>query len=324
VSAEGAGARVAVGEAVAAGRGVVVRVPASSANLGPGFDAFAAALDLHLELEVRETGAFAFSTHLDVARDRRNLAVRSFARLLSPERFAFAMRSAIPLCGGLGSSAAAVVAGLLAAARLRGGDADVLAAAAAMEGHPDNVSAALHGGIVVAAEGTVARIEPPAALAALLVVPDEAVRTASARRALPRKVPLADAAANVAHGALLVLGLARGDLDLVARGLRDRLHQPHRAHLFPRSAALLERAPSLGALGATLSGAGPPRRARTARRPRGSPPARRAPARAPGAPPSAGTARRGAAGAGGPRGPGRRGRGRRAGARAPGGSPARR
>jgi len=254
--AEGAGARVAVDEAPA-GRGVVVRVPASSANLGPGFDAFAAALDLHLELEVRETGAFAFATQLDVARDRRNLAVRSFARLLSPERFAFAMRSAIPLCGGLGSSAAAVVAGLLAAARLRGGDADVLAAAAAMEGHPDNVSAALHGGIVVAADGTVARIEPPAGLAALLVVPEEAVRTASARRALPRKVPLADAAANVAHGALLVLGLARGDLDLVARGLRDRLHQPHRAHLFPRSAALLERAPALGALGATLSGAGP-------------------------------------------------------------------
>jgi homoserine kinase len=238
-------------------RGVAVRVPASSANLGPGFDTFAAALDLHLELEVRETGAFAFATALPVARDRRNLAVRSFARLLSPDRFAFAMRSAIPLCGGLGSSAAAVVAGLLAAARLAGLRADVLAEATAVEGHGDNVAAALHGGIVVCADGAVARIEPPGALAALLVVPAEAVRTAAARRALPAEVPLADAAANVAHGALLVLGLARGEPELVARGLRDRLHQPHRAHLFPRSAALLERAPALGALGATLSGAGP-------------------------------------------------------------------
>ncbi len=238
-------------------RGVAVRVPASSANLGPGFDTFAAALDLHLELEVRDAAAFAFSTALPVARDRRNLAVRSFARIASPERFAFSMRSTIPLCGGLGSSAAAVVAGLLAAARLGGPAADVLAEAAAIEGHADNVAAALHGGIVVCADGAVARIEPPAALTALLVVPEEAVRTAAARRALPEAVPLADAAANVAHGALLVLGLTRGEPELVARGLRDRLHQPHRAHLFPRSAALLERAPSLGALGATLSGAGP-------------------------------------------------------------------
>jgi homoserine kinase len=157
----------------------------------------------------------------------------------------------------MGSSAAAVVAGLLAAARLGGGGDDVLAEATAVEGHADNVAAALHGGIVICADGAVARLDPPAAVTALLVVPDEAVRTAAARRALPAAVPLADAAANVAHGALLVLGLARGEPDLVARGLRDRLHQPHRAHLFPRSAALLERAPSLGALGATLSGAGP-------------------------------------------------------------------
>jgi homoserine kinase len=236
---------------------VAVRVPASSANLGPGFDAFAAALDLHLELEVREAGRFSFETPLAVARDRRNLAVRAFARLARPDRYAFRMRSAIPLCGGLGSSAAAVVAGLLAARALEAGEADVLAEAGAMEGHDDNVAAALHGGVVVCADGAVARLEPPAGLAALVVVPDEAVRTAAAREALPPAVPLRDAAANVAHGALLVLGLARGDLALVARGLHDRLHQPHRAHLFPRSAALLARAPAVGALGATLSGAGP-------------------------------------------------------------------
>src|SRR6476661_3705828 len=164
-----------------------VRVPGSSANLGPGFDAFAAALALHLELEVTETGSFSFGTDLHVARDRRNLAVRAFARLHPPDRFAFRMRSVIPLSGGLGSSGAACAAGL----------------------------------------------------SAILVVPRIPVRTAAARAALPATVPLADAAANAGHAALLLLGLERGDLDLVAAGLCDRIHQPYRAHLFPQSAALL-------------------------------------------------------------------------------------
>jgi homoserine kinase len=234
-----------------------VRVPGSSANLGPGFDAFAAALALHLELEVTETGSFSFQTDLHVARDGRNLAVRAFARLHPPDRFAFRMRSAIPLAGGLGSSGAACVAGLLAADRVRGGGSDLLGHAIEMEGHPDNVAASLLGGITAYVDGRAARLEPPAGLSALLVVPRTAVRTAAARAALPAMVPLADAAANAAHAALLVLGLERGDLDLVAEGLRDRVHQPYRAHLFPQSAALLERAPALGALGATISGAGP-------------------------------------------------------------------
>ncbi len=234
-----------------------VRVPGSSANLGPGFDAFAAALALHLELEVRETGSFSFHTDLHVARDRRNLAVRAFARLHPPDRFEFRMRSAIPLSGGLGSSGAACVAGLLAADRVRGGGSDLLAHAIAMEGHPDNVAASLLGGITAYVDGRAARVEPPEGLAAILVVPRVAVRTAAARAALPASVPLGDAAANAGHAAMLTLGLERGDLDLVAAGLRDRIHQPYRAHLYPRSAALLEQAPSLGALGATISGAGP-------------------------------------------------------------------
>jgi homoserine kinase len=234
-----------------------VRVPGSSANLGPGFDAFAAALALHLELEVEETGAFALRTDLHVARDRRNLAVRAFSRLHSPDRFEFRMRSSIPLSGGLGSSGAACVAGLLAADRVRGGGSDLLAHAIAMEGHPDNVAASLLGGITAYVDGRAARLEPPEGLAAILVVPRTAVRTAAARAALPATVPLGDAAANAGHAALLALGLERGDLDLVAAGLRDRIHQPYRAHLYPQSAALLDRAPALGALGATISGAGP-------------------------------------------------------------------
>jgi len=238
-------------------RRCVVRVPASSANLGPGFDAFAAALALHLEAEVHETGRFAVETELAIARDRRNLLVRGFARLHPPDRFTFRISSSIPLSGGLGSSAAAYVGGLLAAQALTGEGGDLLAHAAALEGHPDNVAAALRGGLVVCADGEAVRLDPPAGLEALLVVPHTAVRTAQARAALPAAVPMADAVANVAHGALLVLGLARGDWDLVARGLQDRLHEPHRAHLYPRSAALRARAAQLGALGATISGAGP-------------------------------------------------------------------
>src|SRR5690606_19390843 len=101
------------------------------------------------------------------------------------------------------------------------------------------------------------RFDAPDGLEAVLVVPEEAVRTRRARSVLPATVPLQDAVHNVAHGAVLMLGLSRGDLDLVARGLSDRIHQPYRAKLYPRSFELVERAPELGALGATISGAGP-------------------------------------------------------------------
>ncbi len=234
-----------------------VRVPASSANLGPGFDTFAAAIAVHMELEVVETGRFAVETALEIARDRRNLCVRGFAELHPPDEFEFRIRSDIPLSGGLGSSAAAYVAGLVAADHLMELDADLLAHATALEGHPDNAAAALLGGFVIVAGGEAVRYEPPMGLESVIVVPHDAVRTSAARAALPAQVPLADAVANVAHGAMLTLGLSRGDWSLVGRGLRDRLHQPHRGHLFPASMALLERADQLGALGATISGAGP-------------------------------------------------------------------
>jgi homoserine kinase len=235
----------------------LVRVPASSANLGPGFDVLAAGLALHLEVEVEETGRFAVETELEIARDRRNLVVRAFERLHPPDDFTFRISSEIPLSGGLGSSAAAIVAGVLAADHLFELDSDVFALAAELEGHPDNVAAAVYGGVVICADGGVTRFDPPTGLEGLLVVPHEAVRTTQARAALPTEVPMADAVHNVAHAALLTLGLARGDWELVGRGLVDRLHQPHRAHLYPRSAELVRDAPALGALGATISGAGP-------------------------------------------------------------------
>lgn len=235
----------------------VVRVPASSANLGPGFDSFAAAVGIHMTLEVEETGRFAVETDLQIARDRRNLAVRGFARLHPPDAFTFRITSDIPLSGGLGSSAAAYVSGLLAADHLFELDSDLLALATELEGHPDNVAAALRGGFVVCADGRAVRFEPPTGLEAVLVVPHAAVRTKQARAALPAEVPMSDAIFNVSHAALLMLGLARADWDLVAAGLDDRLHQPRREHLYPRSMELVRGARDLGALGATISGAGP-------------------------------------------------------------------
>ena len=235
----------------------VVRVPASSANLGPGFDTFAAALSIHMELEVVESGRFSIETDLAIARDRRNLSVRGFERLHPVDDFTFRMRSDIPLSGGLGTSAAAYLAGLMAADHLFELDADILSLATELEGHPDNVAAALLGGFVICADGEATRFDAPSGLESVLVVPRKAVRTKEARAALPAQVPMADAVFNTAHAALLTLGLARGDWDLVRRGLADRLHQPHRAHLFPRSMDIVARATELGALGATISGAGP-------------------------------------------------------------------
>ncbi len=217
-------------------------MPASSANLGPGFDCLAAAIGLHLELEVSETGSFAVETDLDVSRDKDNLCVRAFESLHPADDFTFRIRSEIPLTGGLGSSASAIVAGLLAADHLFELDVDLLECATAIEGHPDNVAAALYGGFVICADGQAVRFEPPTGLEALAVVPEQAVRTSEARGALPEQVPIEQAVFNVAHAALLTLGLARGDWDLVARGLHDSLHEQRRSHLFPRSYALAQRA----------------------------------------------------------------------------------
>jgi homoserine kinase len=235
----------------------LVRVPASSANLGPGFDVLAAALAIHLEVEVVETGTFAVHTDLEIPADRSNLVVRAFERLHAADGFEFRIRSGIPMTGGLGTSAAATLAGLLAADHLFELDADVFALAAEMEGHPDNVAAALHGGFVATAGATTARFDVPPGLEAILVVPGEPVRTEEARAALPAAVPMADAVFNVARASLLTLGLAQGRWELVAEGLADRLHQPYRAHLYPRSAELLDAVRGMGALGASISGAGP-------------------------------------------------------------------
>jgi homoserine kinase len=243
------------------GRRRKVRVPASSANLGPGFDSLAAAVSCYLELEVEETGEF--SVEVDDRQlpvDETNLCVRAFANLHPVDGISFRIRSEIPLTAGLGSSGAAIVAALLAADHmfeLALPRTEILERAAEIEGHPDNVAASLYGGFVICADGNVTSIEPPSGLEAVAVVPGDPVSTAAARAALPAEVPLADATFNIAHASLLSLGLARGDLAMIARGLTDRLHQPRREHLYPRSMELIAKARELGGLGATISGAGP-------------------------------------------------------------------
>jgi homoserine kinase len=237
----------------------LVRVPASSANLGPGYDALAAALGIYLELEVEETGEFAVESNVPgVPLDRSNLCVRSFESLREDvDGLTFRIRSDIPLAAGLGSSAAAIVAGLVAADSMYELDASLFEHAVALEGHPDNVAAALMGGFVICAGDTPARFDPAPGLEGVIAIPPDPVPTDQARAALPDEVPIGDAIHNVAAASLLVLGLTRGDLSQVGRGLADRIHQPRRAALYPRSMELVGRAVDLGAIGATISGAGP-------------------------------------------------------------------
>jgi homoserine kinase len=253
------------------GRRRLVRVPASSANLGPGFDVLAAALDIHLELEVTEAGEFEVHAGADgLPADRDNLCVRAFERLHSADGLRFEIRSDIPVARGLGSSAAAIVAGLLAADHmyeLALDPADVYRHAVELEGHPDNVAAAQFGGFAVSPPDPAAdsssgpvipvRLEPPQGVEGVLAIPDGEVPTEAARAALPSDVPMEDAVANIAAATHLVLGIERSDLTLISRGLADRLHQERRAGVYPRAMDLLALADDVGAIGATVSGAGP-------------------------------------------------------------------
>ncbi|MDQ3103180.1 MAG: homoserine kinase [Actinomycetota bacterium] len=268
------------------GRRRIVRVPASSANLGPGYDVLGAALELELELEVSEEGSFSVDPGgLPVSTGRDNLIVRAFERLHPADDIAFALAGNIPLGRGLGSSAAAIVAGLLAADHLYElghSRESIFRLATEIEGHPDNVAAALFGGIAVCGPAGVlakesppdpielgsgiesrsdasmpALLTPPEGVEAILVISGEAISTEAARAAMPGEVPLADAVHNVGAAAQLVLGIERSDLTLIERGLADRVHQPYRSGLYPRSMEIVEAAPALGAIGATISGAGP-------------------------------------------------------------------
>jgi homoserine kinase len=255
---------------------VTVRVPATSANLGPGFDALGLALTLHDHvtaritpggLDVQVTG---IGTHTAAAGDR-HLVVRAMRAAFDaigaqPPGLSLSCRNEVPHGFGLGSSAAAIVAGLLAARALAGPDGKaafsddaVLALAAEMEGHPDNVAACLLGGLVISwpsGEGVRAvRLEPLAELAPVVCLPAAPLPTEAARKVLPAQIPHADAVANSARVALLITALT-GRPDLLLAGTEDFLHQRYRAAAMPETASLIGRLREAG-IAAAVSGAGP-------------------------------------------------------------------
>jgi homoserine kinase len=229
---------------------VRVRAPASTANVGPGFDCAAIALDLWNELEVTEAEGDA---------DPEHLGVRAFARLAPVEGLGFAFVDRIPRERGLGSSAAVIALGLTAANEVAGlglGHEDLLAAGVELEGHADNLAAALAGGVCLTWDGSIARLADDAPAKPIALVPQATVSTAAARSALPESVSHADAAFTAARAAVLGAALATGDADLFANALADRIHEPYRASGAPLLEAVRHELPA-GALGATLSGSGP-------------------------------------------------------------------
>jgi homoserine kinase len=261
------------------GRRVVVEVPASSANLGAGYDCVGVALGLTNRIEVEVRGWSRGEVELTVqgegedelSADRDNRCVLGIEAAMREVRgelpegigWRLEMHNEIPLARGLGSSAAATVAGLVAGNALLGEPlttADLLRLATAIEGHPDNAAAALLGGFTVSAridDGVEAlRFDAPRDLRAVLFIPDLRLPTAEMRAALPDKVPLADAVANLTRVAVGVAGIASGRFDLLRVLTVDRLHEPYRAEVYPQLPQLVESARSAGAIGACLSGAG--------------------------------------------------------------------
>ena len=252
---------------------VRVRAPASTANLGSAFDAGAIALGLHNEvaaapaerdsLEVVGEGAAALEAGAP------NLVLRACDALCERAGrprppLALRLENGIPLGRGLGSSAAAIAAGLRLGEALCGlalPEAELLALAAALEGHADNTTAALLGGCTVAvADGsgvTALRLPLPDGLRVVVFVPNYAVSTETARAALPERVPRADAVFNAGRAALLAAALATGRLEALAVAMQDRLHQPYRLPLYQAMQPLLEAARAAGAYGGAVSGAGP-------------------------------------------------------------------
>ncbi len=251
-----------------------VRVPASTANLGSGFDTLGMALTLYNEVELTDEGE---GVQLLVEGEGKsalekagpqNLVVRAIRTTLgdfgaNPSGLRVRQINRIPLRRGLGSSAAACLGGISAAARLAGVELstdEILARALPFEGHPDNIAPALIGGLTASAiiGGRVvsAKLPVPDRLKAVAVIPTLEMATKRAREVLPEQVPFQDAAFNLSRLALLLTGIATDRLDLLAPGSEDRLHQPYRAGLLPGMEAIIEEGRRAGALAVFLSGAG--------------------------------------------------------------------
>lgn len=234
------------------------RAPASSANLGPGYDALALALELYCEVTVTPAARFELSSEgegAELPADSSHLAARVVTGILGHDAVAIHVRSEIPVARGLGSSAALAVAAAAAA-----GAADPLAVGAAEDGHAENAGASVLGGLVaatvVSGRAIARRLPLDSRLGFVLLVPDLALETETARAVLPEAVPLSAAAANLGRMGLLLAGLADREA-LVRVAGHDLLHQEPRTAVFPEAPALLARLEAAGAAVATWSGAGP-------------------------------------------------------------------
>lgn len=252
---------------------VRLRLPATSANLGPGFDAVALALDLHLEVTAEPDAGFSIEAEgrnwEACSRLNNNLLIKTYQETLAgagrpvvPLRLG--MANGIPLGMGCGSSAAARLAGVALAVHfgeLGWGPDRLVYEAARLEGHPDNVAACWYGGLTVAADAperlAALTLSPPEGWRVCLVLPAVPLATARARAALPARYPRAEVVANLQSLALLVGAFACSRPEMLVLGTRDRLHQPYRAELCPLLPALLPMAGQGGVLSVTLSGAGP-------------------------------------------------------------------
>ena len=260
------------------GEGVVVDVPATTANIGPGFDCLGAALDLNnrFELRVVEGGVDRFDlviegpegAHLRGGPD--NLIYRSAQRVwreagVEPVGLEAKVRLAVPPARGLGSSAAAIVAGLIGANALIGDPLNrekLLELAIAIEGHPDNVVPTLLGGLCLTAKTEVPnwrvmRSEWHPSVRAVVAIPGIRLSTSEARRAMPRSIPIADAVSNLGSLTLLLQGLRTGDGELLQAGMHDRIHEPYRWGLIQGGREVRQAALEAGAWGCVISGAGP-------------------------------------------------------------------
>jgi homoserine kinase len=237
---------------------VLARAPASAANLGPGFDTVALALDRYVEVEVEPASRLIVTSEGEgagLSDDAGHLAARVAMDVMGHDRIAITVRSQIPIGRGLGSSAALAVAAAAAA-----GARDPLAIAAEEDGHPENAAASFVGGLVVATKvrGAVRAVEMPLdpLIAIVAIVPDRPLSTARARQALPHQVGMADATFNLGRFGLLLAGLADHRM-LASEAGEDRLHQDYRSPLFPEAPKLLSALRSAGALMSCWSGAGP-------------------------------------------------------------------
>lgn len=250
---------------------ITVRVPATTANIGPGFDSMGCALALYnyITCEVLPAGKLVITGCPEPYQNEENLAVQGYRAVLSRlglpnEGLSLNIRAEIPVCRGLGSSAALIAGGAAAANLLHGSPlppAELLEVTNEIEGHPDNLAPAIYGGLTASLveDGKPRTVKLPLSptLRWVAAIPDFELSTHLARAVLPKEVAFVDAVYNASHVAVLVGALGRGDRELIAMALRDRLHQPYREKLIPEYNKVKTAAEQCGAIAFCISGAGP-------------------------------------------------------------------